>query len=103
VILVEGRRGCNRPSAMNWAFSLSPSAIKAGVAKGLFTEEAVAAVNGRMEQLLLRVNLQARIDRQEFCPFHPQAIVERYRIDSDLRKPKPGMILLAPPVPWMSI
>ncbi|MGA2229855.1 MAG: HAD-IIIA family hydrolase [Tepidisphaeraceae bacterium] len=68
---------------------------QSGVAKGLFTEEAVSAVNGRMEQLLLRENPRATIDRNEFCPFHPQAIIDRYRMDSDLRKPKPGMILRA--------
>jgi len=68
---------------------------QSGVAKGLFTEADVEAVDGRVAELLVAVNPMATIDRQEFCPFHPQAVVERYRVDSELRKPKPGMILRA--------
>src|SRR6185437_649366 len=29
------------------------------------------------------------------CPYHPEATNETYRQDSDLRKPKPGMIFQA--------
>jgi D-glycero-D-manno-heptose 1,7-bisphosphate phosphatase len=48
-----------------------------------------------MERLLVQQNPRAIIDRHEFCPFHPQGKIERYRMESDLRKPKPGMILRA--------
>ncbi|MGA3067583.1 MAG: HAD family hydrolase [Tepidisphaeraceae bacterium] len=65
---------------------------QSGVARGMFSEEDVSAVNRRMDQLLQREEPQAIFDRHEFCPFHPQATVERYRQESDLRKPKPGMI-----------
>jgi D-glycero-D-manno-heptose 1,7-bisphosphate phosphatase len=68
---------------------------QSGVARGMFTEEDVQAVNARMAELLLAENGAAVIDRHEFCPFHPEAEVERYRQDSDLRKPKPGMIFQA--------
>jgi D,D-heptose 1,7-bisphosphate phosphatase len=68
---------------------------QSGVAKGLFTEEAVVAVNEKMDQLLQAENPNAKIDRHEFCPFHPEAKLEEYRKDSELRKPKPGMILRA--------
>src|SRR5699024_11142835 len=63
-----------------------------GVARGMFGEEAVHAVNSRLDELLHDANPEAIIDRHEFCPFHPEATVERYKSDSDLRKPKPGMI-----------
>jgi D-glycero-D-manno-heptose 1,7-bisphosphate phosphatase len=68
---------------------------QSGVARGMFSEDDVDAVNRRMEELLLQGNRSAVIDRHEFCPFHPEATVELYRQDSDQRKPKPGMILSA--------
>src|SRR3954467_4778701 len=34
----------------------------------------------------------ARIDAFEYCPDHPGGIIERYRRDSDRRKPGPDMI-----------
>ena len=36
-----------------------------------------------------------KIDAFYYCPFHPDAKVQRYKKDSDCRKPKPGMILQA--------
>jgi D-glycero-D-manno-heptose 1,7-bisphosphate phosphatase len=68
---------------------------QSGVARGMFGEDDVRAVNARMDEMLRAENGNAIIDRHEFCPFHPQAPVERYRIDSDRRKPRPGMLLWA--------
>jgi len=68
---------------------------QSGVARGLFSEAAVVAINEKMEQLLAGENPRAKIDRHEFCPFHPEAIIEQYRKESELRKPRPGMILRA--------
>jgi D-glycero-D-manno-heptose 1,7-bisphosphate phosphatase len=68
---------------------------QSGVARGMFSEDDVRAVNERMNQLLLQVNPRALIDRHEFCPHHPEATVEEYRQDCDCRKAKPGMLLRA--------
>jgi D-glycero-D-manno-heptose 1,7-bisphosphate phosphatase len=68
---------------------------QSGVARGMFDEDAVAAVDRRMDELLVARHSQAIIDRHEFCPYHPKALVDRYRQDSDLRKPAPGMIFRA--------
>ena len=68
---------------------------QSGVARGMFTEEAVHAVNSRLDELLSEEDPAAVIDRHEFSPHHPEATVEKYRVDSDLRKPKPGMIFQA--------
>src|SRR5438128_1119773 len=68
---------------------------QSGVARGMFDEDTVRLVNTRMEEELLRANPDATIDCQEFCPFHPEGTVEEYRRESELRKPKPGMILAA--------
>src|SRR3954454_4656527 len=65
---------------------------QSGVARGMFGEEAVHAVNHRLDDLLHEDDPAAIIDRHEFCPYHPEATVERYRQASDLRKPHPGMI-----------
>lgn len=68
---------------------------QSGVGRGLYTEDDVRAVNSRLDTLLAAENSAAVIDRHEFCPFHPDATVEAYRQESNLRKPKPGMILKA--------
>ena len=68
---------------------------QSGVARGMFSEEDVQAVNARMAELLLADNPNAVIDRHEFCPFHPKGTVDVYARESDRRKPKPGMILSA--------
>jgi D,D-heptose 1,7-bisphosphate phosphatase len=81
--------------ARELGFAVVVVSNQSGVARGMFDEDAVIAVNARMDELLRKVNPNAIVDRHEFCPFHPEAVVERYRIDSDLRKPRPGMILKA--------
>jgi D,D-heptose 1,7-bisphosphate phosphatase len=68
---------------------------QSGVARGLFDEDAVRAVNAQVDAALRAANPAAVIDRHEFCPYHPQAVIERYRQESELRKPRPGMILNA--------
>jgi D-glycero-D-manno-heptose 1,7-bisphosphate phosphatase len=68
---------------------------QSGVARGMFSEEDVKAVNARMDELLAAENPAAIVDRHEFCPFHPDGTVDVYARESDRRKPKPGMILSA--------
>ena len=68
---------------------------QSGVARGYFSEEAVHAVNARLDEMLADANPRAVIDRHEFCPFHPDASIDKYRKESELRKPGPGMILRA--------
>src|SRR3954447_23017842 len=68
---------------------------QSGVARGMFSEEDVQAVNKRMDELLVAENPGAVVDRHEYCPFRPDGTVDVYARDSDRRKPKPGMILSA--------
>jgi D-glycero-D-manno-heptose 1,7-bisphosphate phosphatase len=76
-------------------FAVVTISNQSGVARGMFDEAAVQAVDRRMDELLLQDNPRAIIDLHLYCPFHPDAVVEKYRQESDLRKPSPGMILLA--------
>jgi len=64
---------------------------QAGVAHGHYGEEQVHALHAWMQHELQGVG--AHIDRFEYCPYHPEGVVERYRRVSELRKPGPGMIL----------
>jgi D,D-heptose 1,7-bisphosphate phosphatase len=68
---------------------------QSGVARGLFTEGDLAIVHQRMRDLLRAEG--ADVDAIYYCPFldGPEAVREQYRRDSNLRKPKPGMLLLA--------
>jgi D,D-heptose 1,7-bisphosphate phosphatase len=68
---------------------------QSGVARGMFDEKAVEAVNQRLDSLLVAANPGAVIDRHEFCPYHPDGTVPQYAHESERRKPKPGMILEA--------
>jgi D,D-heptose 1,7-bisphosphate phosphatase len=68
---------------------------QSGVARGLLTEGDLAIVHQRMRDLLRAED--ADVDAIYYCPFldGPEAVREQYRRDSNLRKPKPGMLLLA--------
>jgi D,D-heptose 1,7-bisphosphate phosphatase len=76
-------------------FAIVTISNQSGVARGMFGEDDVRRVNARMDELLLADNPAAVIDRHEFCPDHPEAVVEAYRRDSDRRKPGAGMIYSA--------
>ena len=79
----------------NMGFAIVVVSNQSGVARGMFDEAAVQAVNQRLEQQLAAENAGAIIDRHEYCPYHPDGTVPEYQHDSERRKPKPGMILEA--------
>jgi D-glycero-D-manno-heptose 1,7-bisphosphate phosphatase len=63
---------------------------QAGVARGFYTESQVNALHGWMaEQFAAR---GAHVDAWEFCPHHPDAVIDTYRRICRRRKPGPGMI-----------
>lgn len=67
---------------------------QAGVAKGKYREEQVGVFHAAMADALAARG--AHIDAFYHCPFHADAVVERYRIaDHPDRKPNPGMVLRA--------
>lgn len=64
---------------------------QSGVAPGLCEESDGHTLQRWMAEELAAAG--AHIDAFEYCPEYPLALVERYRRDSDRRKPGPGMII----------
>jgi len=65
------------------------------VARGLVSEETLALRLESLRTALLALHPGAIIDRLIYCPHHPHADVERYRVRCACRKPAPGMLLEA--------
>jgi D-glycero-D-manno-heptose 1,7-bisphosphate phosphatase len=61
---------------------------EAGVARGVYGEDAVAAVHADLTDALAAA--AAHIDDFRYCPYHPEGGAAAYR--RDWRKPGPGMI-----------
>ncbi|MDO8638399.1 MAG: HAD family hydrolase [Candidatus Daviesbacteria bacterium] len=55
------------------------------IARGLLTEEGVEEIHREIKKRLEKVG--ASIDGFYFCPHHPQANLEKYKIICDCRKP----------------
>ena len=67
---------------------------QSGVARGLFSEDQMKAFNALLVRRM--AGKQAVIGAVYACPFHADAIDDRYRhADHPDRKPNPGMILRA--------
>lgn len=64
---------------------------QSGVARGLYEEADIHRLHDWMAREL--ETRGARIDAFEYCPFHPDGHIERYRRVSERRKPQPGMII----------
>ena len=63
---------------------------QAGIAKGKFTIDQFYKLHNYIKQHLIKKN--AYINDVEFCPFHPNAIIKKYRKKSKYRKPGNLMI-----------
>ena len=63
---------------------------QSGIARGMYTEETLAAIHLRMIEALAREG--ARIDAVYYCPHHPDFGGSRYRIACECRKPRTGML-----------
>ena len=63
---------------------------QSGIARGLYSESDYLAVTEHIRERLAAAGVS--LDAVEYCPHLPDAPVERYRLDCDCRKPKPGML-----------
>jgi len=66
---------------------------QAGIARGYYTEDDFHRLSAWMCE---RFDAErAPIDKVYYCPYHAEHGIGRYKVDSPLRKPQPGMILQA--------
>jgi len=66
---------------------------QSGVARGIVTEKVLGKIHDRLRHLLAEKG--ASLDRIYYCPYHTDGVIEKYRKQSDWRKPNPGMLLAA--------
>ena len=66
---------------------------QAGIAKGKYTEEDYFKFRDYVHKEFEKQGCP--IDGEYYCPYHTEAVIEKYRQDSYDRKPNPGMILKA--------
>lgn len=94
VVLIDGvPEALKRLRDMGYLLVLATN--QSAVARGLVTEQGLAQIHQRLQELLSSSVLGGGLDAIYYCPFHPEAIVEAYRCHSQLRKPAPGMLLVA--------
>lgn len=92
VRLVPGAGAALRALA-GLGFRLVVVSNQSGVARGFFEEEALAAVELRLHELLAPCAVE--LSGFYFCPHHPDGTVARYAIDCLCRKPAPGLLTRA--------
>jgi D-glycero-D-manno-heptose 1,7-bisphosphate phosphatase len=66
---------------------------QSGIARGLLTEEMLEKIHDELRRQLAAN--EAYLDAIYYCPFHPEGTVEGFAMESELRKPSPGMLLKA--------
>jgi len=66
---------------------------QSGIGRGLYTEEQFHALMRHMRGLMATKG--ADVDAVYFSPFHPVHGLNKYKRDTDCRKPGPGMLLQA--------
>jgi D-glycero-D-manno-heptose 1,7-bisphosphate phosphatase len=63
---------------------------QSGIARGLYSEADYLELTAQVRERLQAAGV--RLAAVEHCPHLADAPVERYRVDCDCRKPKPGML-----------
>lgn len=64
---------------------------QAGVARGYMTEDVLLETHKKLESDLKEL-YSAKLDGIFYCPHHPAAVSEKYKIDCNCRKPKTGLV-----------
>jgi D-glycero-D-manno-heptose 1,7-bisphosphate phosphatase len=64
-----------------------------GIAKGYLSQEAFDKIRGKMNDELAKEG--ASFDGEYYCFHHPEAKVEKLKVNCECRKPEPGLLLQA--------
>ena len=64
-----------------------------GVAKRQFTHSELGRMNEKVRKELAKH--KCSFDAEYYCLHHPDALIRKYRLDCDCRKPKAGLLFLA--------
>ncbi len=64
-----------------------------GIAKGHLSWKTYDRIGQKMREVLAKET--AFVDREYYCFHHPEAKVDRLRVNCDCRKPRPGLLLQA--------
>jgi len=64
------------------------------VARGILTEPEMKLLHRQVEEALQDKSAPT-LDGFYYCPHHPRATVQDYRVDCNCRKPRPGLLLRA--------
>ena len=63
---------------------------QSGIGRGYYTESDFAVLTDWMKAQFVENNCE--IDALYYCPYHPEEALPPYRIQTDCRKPAPGML-----------
>ena len=66
---------------------------QSGIGRGYYQEVDTELFNQALRGELAK--LEAHLDAIYYCPHHPEAEVEEYRMNCNCRKPEPGMLIMA--------
>ncbi|MBI1248378.1 D-glycero-beta-D-manno-heptose 1,7-bisphosphate 7-phosphatase [bacterium] len=66
---------------------------QSGIAHGYYTEDDIQDIHNYLDKLL--ADHGASINAYYYCPHHPEAIVKKYMVDCECRKPRIGMLSAA--------
>lgn len=66
---------------------------QSGIARGYYTEDDLAVLHKWMQERLSEAGVS--LSGIYYCPHHPQASIERYRVGCDCRKPQIGLFIKA--------
>jgi D-glycero-D-manno-heptose 1,7-bisphosphate phosphatase len=66
---------------------------QSGIARGILDLDTLDVIHKRLTGMIMQAG--ARIDAIYFCPHHPEAVLEEYRVSCSCRKPEPGLLMEA--------